>query len=159
MLSLYLRFRDLTIATGASWVPDGINIPLVPATVMLCAFIPVCVFAQWAVYSAKRDDRPHTGLALGLVALIGIAYINAQAHIYAQMELPANDGTFSAMFYAITGAFVALVIVGVVFSAVTAFRYLGGRTTDREVVAAHALYWYFLSAAFCALWLVVYVTK
>ena len=29
---------------------------------------------------------------------------------------------------------IALAIVGVVFSAVTAFRYLGGRTTDREVV-------------------------
>jgi len=159
MLALYLRFREAAIDSGASWVPDGINIPLVPATVMLCAFIPVCVFAQWAVYSAKRDDRPHTGLALGLVALIGIAYINAQAHIYAQMELPANDGTFSAMFYAITGAFAALVIVGVVFSAVTAFRYLGGRSADREILAAHALYWYFLSAAFCALWLVVYVTK
>jgi len=159
MLALYLRFREVAIDSGTSWVPDGINIPLVPANVMLCAFIPVCVFAQWAVYSAKRNDRPHTGLALGLVALIGIAYVNAQAYIYAQMELPVNEGTFGAMFYAITGVFTALVIAGVVFSAVTAFRYLGGRSSDREIVAAHALYWYFLSVAFCALWFVVYVTK
>ena len=46
-----------------------------------------------------------------------------------------------------------------VFSAVTAFRYLGGRTTDREIVSAHAMYWYFLSAVFAVLWFVVYVTK
>jgi hypothetical protein len=26
-------------------------------------------------------------------------------------------------------------------------------------VSAHALYWYFLGALFCALWFVVYVTK
>ena len=52
-----------------------------------------------------------------------------------------------------------LAIVGVVFSAVTAFRFLGGRITDREIVSAHAMYWYFLSVAFVALWFVVYVTK
>jgi hypothetical protein len=36
---------------------------------------------------------------------------------------------------------------------------MGGRTTDREIVSAHALYWYFLSTMFLALWFVVYVTK
>ena len=50
------------------------------------------------------------------------------------------------MFYAITGTMLALLIIGLVFTAVTAFRFLGGRTDDREIVAAHALYWYFLAA-------------
>ena len=27
---------------------------------MLLAFVPICVFAQWAVYAAKRDDRSRT---------------------------------------------------------------------------------------------------
>jgi cytochrome c oxidase subunit 3 len=73
--------------------------------------------------------------------------------------MPANGGTFSAMFYAFTGVMTALAIIGVVFSAVTAFRFLGGRTTDREIVSAHAMYWYFLSVVFTMLWFVVYVTK
>ena len=47
----------------------------------------------------------------------------------------------------------------IAFSAVAAFRYMGGRTSDREIVSAHALYWYFLGASFFALWFVVYVTK
>jgi cytochrome c oxidase subunit 3 len=63
------------------------------------------------------------------------------------------------MFYAVTGTMAAFLVVGVFFTAVTAFRYLGGRTTDREIVAAHALYWYVLAAAFSAVWFVVYVTK
>ncbi len=75
------------------------------------------------------------------------------------MKVPAAEGSFGAMFYALTGVVTALAVIGVVFSAVTAFRYLGGRTTDREVVAAHALYWYSYSAVFVALWFVVYVTK
>ena len=63
------------------------------------------------------------------------------------------------MFYAVTGTFVALLIVGLVFTVVTAFRYLGGRTSEREIISAHAMYWYFLSAMYVVLWFVVYVTK
>ena len=163
MLALWLRFRDEAVSAGGRWVPEGVSVPMVAANVMLLTFIPICVFAQWAVYSAKRGDKPHTALALALVGVLGLMFINAQAYIYSQMKLPAavtdGDGTFNTMFYTLTGVMLALAIVGVVFSAVTAFRYLGGRTTDREVVSAHALYWYFLSVAYTMLWFVVYVTK
>jgi len=159
MLSLYLRFRDEAIAAEGRWLPKGVDIPLVPANTMLLAFVPACVFAQWAVYSARRDDKAHTALALGLVGLMGLAFINAQAYIYAQMKLPVSGGTFNSMFYTVTGTMTFLAVIGIGFSLVTAFRYLGGRTADREVVSAHALYWYFLSAAFAVLWFVVYVTK
>jgi heme/copper-type cytochrome/quinol oxidase subunit 3 len=126
---------------------------------MLMSFFTLCLFAQWAVYAARRRDRPHLGLALGLVALIGLAIINAQAYIYNRMELPIADTAFAGMFYAVTGAMLALVIIGVAFTGVAAFRVLGGREADTEIVAAHALYWYVLSAVFSALWLIVYVTK
>ena len=46
-----------------------------------------------------------------------------------------------------------------VFTVVAAFRYLGGRTSEREIISAHAMYWYFLSAMYVVLWFVVYVTK
>lgn len=164
MLALWLKYRQHALDANESWVPEGVNIKMVAPNVMLLVFIPICVFAQWAVYSAKRNDKPHTGTALGLVGVLGIAYINAQANVYAKMNMAASagdaaDGTFNTMFYTITGVVLALVIIGVVFSAITAFRYLGGRTVDREVVAAHALYWYFLSFVFAMLWFVVYVTK
>jgi cytochrome c oxidase subunit 3 len=160
MLALYTKFRHEALAAAdGRWIPKGIKVPLVPSNVMLLALIPACLFAQWAVYSAKRDDKPHTGLALALVALMGLAFINAQAFVWATMKMPIHQGTYSVLFYALTGAITALAIVGVLFSAATAFRYLGGRTTDREVVSAHALYWYAFSAIFSVLWFVVYVTK
>lgn len=159
MLALFVRMRDEAIATEGRWVPEDVTIQMVPANIMLIAFIPICVFAQWAVYSAKREDRPHTGVALGLTGVIGLMFINAQAYIYSQMNLAANSGTYAVMFYGITGALMAAAIGGVVFSAIAAFRYLGGRVTDREIVSAHALYWYVMSGAFALLWFVVYVTK
>jgi heme/copper-type cytochrome/quinol oxidase subunit 3 len=163
MLAIWLRFRKVALA-GADhrWLPKGISIPEVASNIMLLSFVAVCIFAQWAVYSAKRDDRRHVGMALLLTGLGGLAIINAQVAVYAQMELPirAADGSaYGVMFYAITGTFVAFLIIGVVFSFVTAFRYLGGRTREREIVTAHAIYWYFAAAAFTMLWFVVYVTK
>jgi heme/copper-type cytochrome/quinol oxidase subunit 3 len=162
MLALWMLFRTESIDNGAAWVPKGIKVPLVPANTMLLGFGLLLVFAQWTVYAAKRDARSHTVLGLSLVGIIGAAIVNAQAFIYARMKLPIigkNPTAFNTMFYAITGAFLLLLLVGIGFTIVTAFRYMGGRTSDREIISAHALYWYFLSALFFALWFVVYVTK
>ena len=163
MLALWLRFRSAAInGTDHRWLPKKYSIPEVPSNIMLVSFIGIAVFAQWAVYAARRDDKRHVGMALGLVGLFAVAVINAQAAVYSQMGLPIRDKTGSAygvMFYAITGTFVAFLILGIVFTMVTAFRYLGGRTTEREIVTAHAIYWYFTTAAFAMLWFVVYVTK
>ena len=160
MLAVWVLQRERAIDGGGTWLPDDITIPEVPANVMLIGIWGLCVFAQWASWSARRLDRSHTALALGLVALIAIAVINAQAYIYTEMGLPIADETgYGAMFYGVTGAMVAMLVVGLVFTAIAAFRFLGGRTSDREIVAAHAVFWYFLAAAFSAVWLIVYVTK
>ena len=163
LLALWLRLRyDAVHAVDGRWLPKGVTVPMVPANVMLIVLLPICIFAQWAVYSAKRDDKRHVGVALLLTGLLGLAVVNAQAAVYAQMDLPIRSKTGSAygvMFYAITGTFIVFLIIGVVFSFVTAFRYLGGRTREREIVTAHAIYWYFAAAAFSMLWFVVYVTK
>jgi heme/copper-type cytochrome/quinol oxidase subunit 3 len=163
MLALWMRFRTAALnPIDGRWIPRGVNIPMVPANTMLLAFVPIFVFAQWAVWAARRDARTQTALALSLVGVIGVAIVNAQAYIYARMKMPINGNgatPFNSMFYAVTGTFVLLLVIGIGFSAITAFRYLGGRTSDREIVSAHALYWYFLGALFFALWFVVYVTK
>ena len=160
MLSVWMRLRShaLEVPDGR-WVPKGVSIAQVPSNVMLLAFVPACIFGQWAAYSARRDDRPNTGLAIGLTGLMGLAVVNAQVYVWTRMKVPVRGGAYNSMFYALTGTSLVLVIIGVGFSAVTAFRYLGGRSADREIVSAHALYWYFLSGVFFALWLVVYVTK
>jgi hypothetical protein len=63
------------------------------------------------------------------------------------------------MFYAITGTVLALAIIGLIFTGITAFRILGGRSGELELASAHAMYWYFVAAAFSGVWFLVYVTK
>jgi heme/copper-type cytochrome/quinol oxidase subunit 3 len=159
MLAVWILQRQRALDAGETWVPKGIKIPLVPANVMLIGVWGLCVFAQWAAWSARRADRAHAALGLGLTALMAIAIINAQAYVYNQMEMPIADSGYAGMFYAVTGTMTALFVVGLVFTGVAGFRFLGGRMQDREIVAAHALYWYVLATAFSAMWLIVYVTK
>ena len=166
MLATWLQFRaDVPVRESAKrgfikdWMPEKIIVPEVAANMMLIAFCVACVMAQWAVYSAKRQDRAHTGAALGMTGIIGLATLNAQIFIWTQMGVGARDGAFHSMFYAATGAMTFLLIAGIVYTAVAAFRYLGGRTKELEVVSSHALYWYFLTAVFTAVWFVIYVQK
>lgn len=159
MLAVWVLERERALDADETWVPQGATIPEVPANVMLITFAVLCLFVQWAVYAIGRADRVHAGVALGLSGLLGIAIVNAQGYLYSQIELPIADSGYAGMFYAITGTMLVLTVVGVAFTAVTAFRVLGGRTRDTELAAAHALFWYVLTAVFAAVWLVVYVTK
>lgn len=159
MLGVWALERREAIDAEGSWLPSGVTIPEVPSNVMLIAFLGILSFAHWAQWSANRDDRPHTIFALGATAFVAVLVLNAQFYIYNQMELGVADGRYGSMFYAVTGAFCALMIAGILFTLVALFRYLGGRTNEREILVAHTVIWYALGVVYSAIWFVVYVTK
>jgi cytochrome c oxidase subunit 3 len=158
MLSIWVLFRTRAVDIGERF-PGSYEISEVASNVMLFTIAALCLFAQWAVYAAKRADRMNVGIALGVTAILGIAFINAQAFIWVDMAIPIADGGYAVLFYAITGMIVALTVIGLIFTAVAAFRFLGGRVAESELISSAALYWYFVAAAFAAVWFVVYVTK
>jgi cytochrome c oxidase subunit 3 len=158
MLAVWALQRTRVHDVGESWLPSEVTIPEVPANVMLIAFLPLCIFAQWAVWAGKRNDRGNALLGLGLTGLVALMIVNAQAFIYHEMGLVVAEGAYAGMFYAVTGAYVALLLAGTIFTVVVAFRQFGGRT-DHELLVAHAIFWYAMTAAFTALWYVVYVVK
>lgn len=158
MLAIWVLLRERVVDVGERFPVDYV-ITEVATNVMLMTIWGLCLFAQWAVYSGSRGDRAHTGLALGVVAVLGIAFINAQAFVYSQMGVGIGDNYYGALFYAVTGTMLAIVVAGLVYTTVAAFRALGGRLQETEILSAHALYWYFAATAYTAVWLVVYVTK
>lgn len=166
MLGVWLRFRAAApLREGdkrpliKDWLPENVTIPEVPTNVMLITVGVACVMAQWAVYAAKRRDRSHTVLSLGITAIMGLALLNGQVFTYTQMDIGVGENAYGALFYAITGTFMALLIAGLVMTVASLVRYLGGRVAERDLIAAHALIWYFLAAVYTALWFVVYVQK
>ena len=158
MLAVYALKREIVVSGGERF-PDNYVISEVATNVMLITVWTGCIFGQWAVYSGNRGDRAHTALALAVTAMFGVAFINGQAFTWAHMGVVLDDSAYGALFYAITGTMVVLVIAGLVFSLVAAFRSLSGRLHDSEILSAHAMYWYFVAAAYTAIWFLVYVTK
>ena len=167
LLATWLKFRDdapLRASTKGTkmlrdWLPADIKVPEVAANTMLVTLVMACVIAQWAAYAARRNDSAHASLALGIVAMLGVAAINAQVAVYLQKELVLRDGAYQTMFYTVTGSMLALLASGVVYSVVALFRSLAGRVSDYNVMSANAMYWYVLTAAFTAMLFVVYVQK
>jgi heme/copper-type cytochrome/quinol oxidase subunit 3 len=167
MLAVWMKFRAAAPARLSAdglyqikdWLPESVKIPEVAANTMFVGMLIVPLMAQWAVYSAKRRDGQHRSLALAICFAMGIAIVNAQVAVYAQMEIGVADGAYQSMFYAITGTMVLLIVAGMAFSLVAFFRSVGGRDADVQIVSGHAMYWYFITAAFTAMWFVVYVQK
>ena len=167
MLAMWLDFRAKAPTRIASdgvsvikdWLKADIAIPEVAATTMMFTFVIACIMAQWAVYAGRRNDKSHTTLALAITLFTGLALLNVQVALWMQIEIVLRDDAYQTMFYTITGMMFAIIASAVVYSLVAMFRVLAGRTSDHDVLAAPALYWYATYGIFTAVWFVVYVQK
>lgn len=167
MLALWLRFRAAAPTRPSSdgfklikdWLPADLVMPEVVTNVGILSFVVMCVMVQWAAYAARRGDSKHVVAALSLTLLFGIAILNAQAAIFVQFNVGVASGVYQSMFYAIVGTLTVLIVSGLVFTVASLFKSIGGRATNTDLLNAHALYWYFLAAAYTAVWFVVFVQK
>jgi hypothetical protein len=110
------------------------------------------------VYLSTRADV----LATGSVWLPegSIAEITATSFIYAESNIPVRS-TPGVLIYTVTGAHLAMMVIGLIYAAIMTFRTLGGeyQGRDREGITAAALFWYVTIAAYAVIWLAIYVTK
>jgi heme/copper-type cytochrome/quinol oxidase subunit 3 len=158
LVGIYLAERSATLADTGVWFPG--SIPLTPANLMLVGFGLSVVFMHWAVQAIGNDDRRHAWLAFGAVLIVGAFQFVGTGFLYSQagFALASPEGV---VFYAVTGAQLAITGAGLLFTALMAFRTLGGQYSarDREGVVAATLFWWVVAATYAALWYAVYVTK
>jgi cytochrome c oxidase subunit 3 len=161
MLAIYLALRDQAGDTTELWLPSGVEVPDVAVHIMLVTMFGGCVMAQWAVHAIGEGNRRDTALALGVLAVFGVAVLNAQVYVYNTMGLDIRADRYSTLVYTITGAFLVALVGGIVFAALMAFRELGGRYSakDHDGISALALYWYFLTLVFSGVWYCIYVLE
>lgn len=161
MLAAYLQLRANRLADGVTALPDGVVLPLTPGTMGLVTLGMSLVTMAWIVHALRNDDRTHAYLALGLTMLLGVAFINSTAYLYQQLAMGLTASGTAGMLYAVTGAHLVMVFVGLVFTAVMGFQALGGQLTgrDAEGMSAAALYWYVTVAVYVAVWYGIYITK
>jgi heme/copper-type cytochrome/quinol oxidase subunit 3 len=160
LIAVYARQRADAIAEDGAWFPDGVALPLTPGNMSLVGFGLSLVFMHWAVDAIGRDDRRHTWFAFGAVLVVGAFHFVGTGFLYSQAGLGVNtpQGT---VFYAVTGAHLALTGAGLLFAALMAFRTLGGQYSakDREGVVAATVFWWTVALTYGVLWYAIYVTK
>jgi cytochrome c oxidase subunit 3 len=161
MLAAYLQLRSDRLANGVTALPDGVVLPLTPGTMGLVTLGMSVVTTAWLVYALRHDDRTHAYLALGLTLLLGAAFVNSTVYLYQQIAMPLTATGTSGLLYAVTGAHLVMIVVGLLFTTVMGFHALGGQLTgrDAEGMSAAALYWYVTVAVYTAVWYGLYITK
>lgn len=156
LIGYYLAARN---AAGLSWFANN-AIPLAQPNMQAITMAMSVVTMQWAVYAIARDDRAHAYVALGVTLLLGAAFINQTTFLYHQAKVTIAQPE-GPLFYAVTGTHLAMVIAGMIFIALMAFRALGGQFSSRQPdgISAAAVYWYACVAVYAAVWVGVYIMK
>lgn len=162
-LAVYLQMRSTTIAETGEWFPTGTTIPLSAGNMSLTTLAMSLVLVQWAVWSGRRGDRPHTYMAVGLTIVLGVAHITQIGYLWTQWELPLNGepSVQAVLAFGVLGLHVAMVVAGLIYLALMGLRSLGGQFTgrDAEGLSAAALYWYVTVAVFAVIWYSILILK
>jgi heme/copper-type cytochrome/quinol oxidase subunit 3 len=160
LLAIYLRERALVVAEGDVWFPDGVVLPLTPGNMSLVGFVLSLVFMHWAIAAIGNDDRRHAWMAFACVFVVGIFHFVGTAFLYNQTGFAVNTAQ-GAVFYATTGAQLAITGAGLFFVALMAFRTLGGQYSarDREGVVAATVFWWVVAVTYTVQWYAIFVTK
>ena len=161
MLAAYLQLRSERVGAGVTALPDGVVLPLTPGNMGLVTLLMSAITMAWIVHSLRVGDRAHAYLGLGVTLLLGVAFINSTAYLYQQLGMGFTASGTAGLLYAITGAHLVMVVVGLVFILAMGFHALGGQLTgrDAEGMSAAALYWYVTIAVYTVVWYGIYITK
>jgi heme/copper-type cytochrome/quinol oxidase subunit 3 len=156
---IYLLMRHM----HQPWPPRGFL--ALPTTLWLSTLDIVfsSVTMQGAVLAARRSDKVVLRRNLAATLLLGLGFLGLQSYawykIWTQVAVANLSSTYLEMFYALTGLHAVHVLGGLVpliMVTLAAYRGLYGRK-KYAAVRYTAIYWHFLDAVWCIVFVVVYV--
>lgn len=163
LIALYIAARQDLRATGQTWLPQGVEIPLTQPNMMAFTLVFSATTMFWAVFSMKSDDRGNASIALAMTTLFGLAYVAQTAYLLTIMELPIRGDEFARapLFFAAIGSHIVIMLAAVVYIVVMWLRTLGGEYSAKDVegIRGAALFWYVAVGLYLVLWYAIYITK
>ena len=161
MLVVLLLGNYLEIRSASEKFFDGVSMPLAQPNVMFWGLGLSVLSIQWAVWAIARDERSQAYWAIGITALLGLSFLNSTWYLMSQSDLAVGVQPEAGATFAVVGAHVAMVLVGLLMVAVMAFRTFGGQFSSRypDGWSAAALYWHTTVGVYVLVWYAVYVTK
>lgn len=161
LFGIYISRRADALANGETWFPNGASLPLTAPNMMMMTLSLSVVTMAWAIWSAHDDNRTATLLGLLVTGMFGVSIVNQTSFIYKSFNVAMDEPSgVGVLFYAVTGSYMAMVIISVLFMAMVAIRVAVGQY--REVpdgVTAAGIYWFVTVGVYVVLWLGVYIAK
>lgn len=151
-------------AAHQPWPPAGF--PVLPHTLWFStlAILLCSVTIHGALKGIGAGQQAKLRRDLTLTFLLGVAFLALQClawyQIVRQIDAPTeNMGPYLKLFYVLTGLHAVHVLGGLGTLAVVIRRAFAGRYTADEHRGVHysAIYWHFLDAVWCVLFVVVYL--
>lgn len=87
MLVVILLGNYLEIRSASDNFFDGVSMPLTQPNVMFWGLGLSVLSMQWAVWAIARDERSQAYWAIGITALLGLAFLNSTWYLLAQSDL------------------------------------------------------------------------
>lgn len=154
----YVRFK-----TTGGWPPDGITDPKLLRVVVMTLLLAASSLFVYAAESGIRRGRQRA-LVLGLAGgfLLGVAFLGLQVWetaVVADEFTPRTD-TYGSLFFTITGAHSAHLVVGLLLLAWIQVRaWFGAYSSRRHLgVQMASIYWHFVVAVQLAIFAVLYLS-
>jgi heme/copper-type cytochrome/quinol oxidase subunit 3 len=163
LIAIYLGERATFLRESSeSWIPSSANMQLAQPTMIAWTLILSVATMQWAVYATARNDRGNSLLAIGVTFLFGVAVVNQVVFQFIQMGLELEGGSNAAvLIYTISWSHVGVVVIGLIYLVVWAFRNLasGNTTVNTQGIASLAVFWYAIVIAYQIIWIAIFVTR
>ncbi len=130
----------------------------VPAVICLTALLAFAS-AQWAVVSARRDDRRNGVVSLAMTLGFMVAIVNIQTYAYTKLGLSVTRNAYTSLYYLLTGFHLANAVIAAGMLAAAAVRVGAGHVHPDEdgPVRAAARFTQYVNVVYYAIFIVIYV--
>ncbi len=147
----YLQATSLGNWPPANLRPQQLTLPVINTLVILISAGAMA----WGERGIAAGDKRRLTIGVAIAAGIGLLFMTLQTIEFAGLGLRAQGSSYGSMFFALLVFHIIRVFVGVGWMAVVLIRAAMGQFDQkrRTVVRACAMYWYFITA----IWLVVFV--
>jgi cytochrome c oxidase subunit 3 len=119
-----------------------------------------CAFTWWGVRAVLAGRRAHAVLAFSAALLLGIAFVGLEVLDWQAKPYQLGTSSYASIYFVTTGLDLVHWLVGIgIFFFLILWTALGYFSARRSLpVIASALYWYFVTVIWLAIFLTFYIS-
>ena len=161
-LFAYLFFAYFYFAVqqhSGGWPPSGPPSLAYAIPQTICLLFG-CASMWWAERGVTRGDRSGLLIGLAVTLVLAAAFVVLQSLDWSDKPFSLATDTYSSLYFTITGLHLVHLVAGLIMvAAVLLWSFLGYFGLLRHApIPATALYWYFVTVIWLALFFTIYIT-